>query len=315
MPLANELFDNRAIFRNAMSRFEKCQPIVPYLQPHDGGSVQVERELQRLLDEAAHDPERHRQLAAVRFYLRFSLTECQRAVNSEMRGVTNYKTLLDQIRHFRTDESRVCIVTFNYDTLVEDALPSVGVTINTMDDYVTHDFVLIKIHGSVDWGREVHETFDLPSNNLWQVAYAMIARADSLQLSDVYHREPELPIGRINDVNLFPAIAIPLETKLDFECPQKHLETLCELLPRITKVLVIGWRGTDAPFIALLRKHLRRDIPVYVVAGSQDEARQTTDTLNIAGISVAGFHEGNGFSDFIVNRAGNEFLAWKPISR
>ena len=95
-PLANELFADRPRFVEAIRSFPKCQPVIPYLRhlPRDGS---VEQVLEGLQAEAEEYPERHRQLAAVRFYLHFMLWECERYWNDVASGVTNYKTLLDQL--------------------------------------------------------------------------------------------------------------------------------------------------------------------------------------------------------------------------
>lgn len=50
---------------------------------------------------------------------------------------------------------------------------------------------------------------------------------------------------------LFPAIAIPVQSKIDFEMPPGHLELLKSIFRQLTKLLIIGWRATDAPFLQL----------------------------------------------------------------
>lgn len=308
-PLANQLFENRPIFTDALSHFPRCQAIVPYLQS-SGGSVQVERELERLQGEADTDPERHRQLASVRFYLRLALYQCQRRWTELAKGVTTYKTLLDQIRHHRKPSQKVCLVTFNYDTLLEEALPSVGVNINGIEDYVSNaDYMLIKIHGSIDWGREVGTPLTTnETESIWHAVDELVTRAAELHITQKYHRVVEQPIGRVAGRALFPAIAIPLELKRDFECPPAHIEFLTRMLPQVTKLLIIGWRGMDAPFLDLLKENLNPEVRAYVVAGNEKEVRGLVDKLNGEGIHVPQFFLGNGFTEFVVQRDGEEFF-------
>jgi len=95
-PLANELFDDRAAFASALSKFPRCSPIIPFLR----GTQAVEQELERLQNDANEPPPfagRLRQLAAVRWYFQSMLTACGRAWYGQSRGITNYLTLIDQI--------------------------------------------------------------------------------------------------------------------------------------------------------------------------------------------------------------------------
>src|SRR5580704_12327085 len=99
------------MFIPALVRFPQCHPIIPYLQniPPDGN---LEHTLETLQLEADTDPERRRQLAAIRYYLHFLFWEFDRDWISVTRGITNYLTLLDQLRRQREP---VLLVTFNYD--------------------------------------------------------------------------------------------------------------------------------------------------------------------------------------------------------
>src|SRR4051812_18039110 len=94
-PLANELFDDRPLFREAMARLDDAKFITTYLMTRPGyRSVDVEKVLDQLMGEADSYPERHKQLAAVRFYLRVALTQCAGQWLAASNGITTYKTLL-----------------------------------------------------------------------------------------------------------------------------------------------------------------------------------------------------------------------------
>ena len=182
-PLANELFDDRPLFNEAVRNCQKCQPIIPYLQ---GSSVPVEQVLDKLQSVADQYLQRYRQLAAVRYYLHFMLLACVKKWNAEAPGgVTNYKTFLDQLEGLRDPQESICLVTFNYDTMLEDALSVVGMNIENIADYIASDrYKLIKLHGSVNWGREV----DTPIENLgrladWDVAYELMESVPNLAVS------------------------------------------------------------------------------------------------------------------------------------
>jgi len=108
---------------------------------------------------------------------------------------------------------------------------------------------------------------------------------------------------------LFPALAIPVETKRQYECPEEHLNVLRECLAKVTKILVIGWRATEDHFLRLLLDRLPEDrLPIMVVAGSPREAMKTVNRMRKAGIKGDFLPTEGGFTDFIVRREGDEFL-------
>jgi hypothetical protein len=309
LPLANELFGDRPDFAEAMSRFPKCQPVVPYLRHLAPGST-VEEVLEKLQGDAGDYPERHRQLAAVRYYLHYMLWQCEYKWLAVAKGVTNFKTLLDQIERWRKPQEQVCLVTFNYDRLIEDALPTVGVNVQELGDYIANQhYKFIKLHGSVNWAREVDTTIALEGRNTWQVAYELIDRAPDLDISQRYRLVTGYPIGILDSQVLFPALAIPVETKRDYECPAEHLEVVQECAKTVTKLLLIGWRATEAPFLRLLCDNLRSDkLRVMAVADGPKEANKTIQRIRRAGIKGEFLPAGGGFSEFIVNREGEDFL-------
>jgi hypothetical protein len=71
-PLANNLFGEMSEHADAMRFYPELNPVIPYLRRRDG--VSVEQKLERLQGEAAGDPGRLPQIAAVRFYLQTVIT-------------------------------------------------------------------------------------------------------------------------------------------------------------------------------------------------------------------------------------------------
>ena len=101
-------------------------------------------------------------------------------------GITNYVTLLDQLRRSRPNNEPVLLVTFNYDRMIESALPSVGISISELPHYIENDaFKLFKLHGSVHWAREIENPItNLGERNVWQVANELINIAPDLKITD-----------------------------------------------------------------------------------------------------------------------------------
>lgn len=311
-PLANELFlDTNSAFVDSISKFQQCYPIVPLLQklPVDKTLEQV---LETLQSEAEDDVERKIQLAAVRYYLHMFIRLSEDRWTQVSHGITNYVTLLDQLRRSRSAGEPVCLVTFNYDRMIEDALHSVGVNIENIDDYISHDsFKLFKLHGSVNWAREVEKPIgNVANRSEWDVAYELIRRVGELVISNRFRVVQEAPIaiGRLDGTALFPAIAIPVETKKTYECPDDHLACLEGYLPKIKKILIIGWRGAEQHFLALLKKTMRERIPTYIVAGGKKEGNDVIENIEMAGIRGVRTVFPGGFSEFIISREAEKFL-------
>src|SRR6267143_2151055 len=78
---------------------------------------------------------------------------------------------------------------------------------------------------------------------------------------------------------VFPAVAIPVERKSAFECPDEHLQALTDILPQVNKILTIGWRATEQHFFEMLRTHLRQRVSVMSVSGNRSEAEATISNL------------------------------------
>jgi hypothetical protein len=104
-PLAKELFLYAPQFRAVSAKYPRCQPIIPYLESQEN----VEDILEQFGTEAVQNPERRSQLTAIQFYIREIVRLCEAHWRLRTNGVTNYRTLLDQLAEFPD----VCFVTFN----------------------------------------------------------------------------------------------------------------------------------------------------------------------------------------------------------
>jgi len=308
-PLAKDLFDDRAIFAKGLADFPDCYPIAPYLQAAQKLGHTIEYELEKLERESETDPERKIQMAAIRYYLHMVIWECEREWNDVTRGITSYVTFLDQLRRMRQNEEPVCLVTFNYDRMIESALRSVfRVTIDNISQYIAHDaFKLFKLHGSVDWAREIDTPeIEVGDRNTWDVARELIRKADQLTISGRYRMVAERPIGAADGLVLYPALAIPVETKREYEWPIEHLDCLQGYLPKITKVLTVGWRGAEQNFLHLLGESLS-DVSLCAVAENQTAAENVVESFDQVGVR-GGRAAKVGFSEFVVRREAEEFL-------
>ncbi len=309
-PLADDLFSNRDEFSHAKNLYPEIYSIIPHLINRHGKTV--EQVLQTLRDEAVTYPRGQQQLAAVRYYLQWML----RAVEGEWianvaRGVTNQRTLLEEIGKFNTDPDPVCLLTFNYDTLIERALEAFGIQFTNVADFVSHkNFKLFKLHGSVNWARRISSPIGagINTSDSAHVARQVIEQAASLTISSQYEM-CEQPPQFISHYARYPAIAIPVEKKNDFECPEDHIQALTALIPRTKKIITIGWRAMEDPFLKLLSEHLSHEVQVLVCCGTKTDAEDTLSKLKNAPLAIARSTVlGEGFTDMIARRNIVEFL-------
>jgi len=82
-------------------------------------------------------------------------------------------------------------------------------------------------------------------------------------------------------------------------------------LPRVTRLLLIGWRASEAHFLQLLRDGLPKTGPfVKVVCENSDAATRAAGNLKDAGIECPSVtRNGDGFSGFVANRQLEQWLS------
>jgi SIR2-like domain len=300
LPLADNLFDARPEFRPALKAYKQIHPIIPYLR--ERGTRSLEEVLQEMYENAGNHPERRRQMMALRFYIRDIIYKCSIEWLKEVDGITNHKTLVDQIIEQPTE--RAIFVTFNYDELIEDALSDLGFRAEYFEDYTTRhvQFALFKLHGSMRWARLLKRSPRVSQAELINQAagYDPYAR-DAFRFYNNVHDTT------IDDWLAIPAIAIPINSKSHFECPSSHLTNLIQYLPQVDKILAIGWRAKESHFMTLLTTHLRRLRALWVV--SKNDAN--TILRDLVGqlpskfapdISTQAFE--NGFTSFVTGKMG-----------
>ena len=306
-PLANGLFDLR--FAYAIDQFPQCRPLMRHLRADVGQAApNVEQVLEKFQSQADGDRERHAQLAAIRYYLQTVIWNCQTNWERHTNGATNYTTLVDQIRHYRDPKEKVCLVTFNYDTLLERALALIHVKTDTISDYIASDYQVIKLHGSMNWAHEVeNDVRKIDQRSQGDIVKELIENARLLRFRQPYRTIGEYPIGRSNDspwVPLFPALTIPIENKSQYECPQEHSETMERNLPHISRMLLIGWHASEKRFLDTLADSIRKDTEIMIISRNETSALHLIGQVKGAGVSGHFQTAKSGFSNSI--RDGGE---------
>jgi hypothetical protein len=315
-PLADELFGKRQAFRTELQFFPECQALATRLSDPN---PPLEHQLEVLQAQTGINPIRKQQLAGIRFYIRNVIWKTELRWHRVHKGVTNYKTLLDDLEHWRIqNKEEICIVTFNYDKMLETALADIGITIKSFDDYISDPrYKVIKVHGSVDWAFITNATNDPENNQGDEITRQMRLKPPDTFTSPKEFRLIEnsgvttIRIGKWATAGLFPAIAIPVTSKMSFECPDSHSQALSEALPKVNRILTVGWRGTENYFLKLLREKLSPGMPkqVIVVAGSLTEANKVENNMKEGGIGGIYNNANDGFTRSLRERVIDHYLS------
>jgi hypothetical protein len=315
-PLTNELFEDRQAFNKAFQQFDKGQPLIAKLR-YCTESETLEQVLERVEAESLGYPEGRKQLAAVRYYIQSVISECDVKWANVHMGATNHKVLFNRIELWRAPRREgVCIVTFNYDRLIENALSMFDLPFNDMSHYTQHSsYKVIKLHGSVNWVHPTRLPFvDIEQLSPLDIAQHLIRGIDAANVSlNHFEIQNEIPPPRIEHFAYLPAIAIPVQAKSSFECPQDHVNVLTRVIPEVDKLVVVGWRGQERHFTGLF-KLLRKHVAVLIVAGKEKDAHETRAALEVAGVNGVYTPYHKGFSSFIRNEHNiDSFLSIQSV--
>jgi hypothetical protein len=109
------------------------------------------------------------------------------------------------------------------------------------------------------------------------------------------------------ETTLFPALAIPVESKREFECPQEHEKALRAMIPKVDKIVTIGWRATEENFLKMLAGQ-DGTLRVFIVSGNESGVKETAANLRKADISCEVSADPNGFTHFARQRTLEGFL-------
>jgi hypothetical protein len=317
IPLADQLFENRAEFADLASKLRRLRPILPGLR-HRSGNRSVEEVLEELRSLEKNDPywpRRQQELTSIRFYLQQAIWSSEIAMLGHAAGLSNYLTLIGYIEQFRRSKEPVIFITFNYDTLIERALSCHfdDFSFKAINDYIRRpNYKLFKLHGSVNWGNPIVEDARLDVRQpIERIRESLIDLSDSIQYDSdqfVVLNEPRVVVSEWVYV---PAISIPVQTKSHFSCPREWLAPLETFLDGVSNLLVVGWRGSEEHFlkraVPVLKKNA--DLQLSIVSAAEPSAKETQARLENAGLKPARvwIYLG-GFTNFILSDDVKIFL-------
>jgi hypothetical protein len=306
-PLANELFGSERHFRDVSHEYPTVQPIIPILE----NTGNVEEILERFRSEADQgDLRRRQQLFAVRYYLRMLIEKCENDWDRHTNGISNYKTLLDQVRDL---PEVAALVTFNYDTLIERALEGFKLRPSSIDGYTSGaKFKLFKLHGSINWKQWFPNsaTPSLCNFNDQPPESVMIDAAPPLDSDTVFELDGVTPRVPQTELWLFaPALAVPTVSKQTFVSPSNHLAELERIIPKVNKIVIVGWRAGEQHFLKMLKNRLPDT--VHAIAACAGGEAETLLRMHEAGINVVCQRVRGplGFTEFVVEEHILRFMS------
>ena len=273
-----------------------------------------ETSLEAVLDQiVADEGDTSRELVAFRFYLQSLLGRSSDAGVTALGGVTNHALLVRRIERWRRKaqpDSPVIYVTFNYDTILDQAIASEyqwtkGSGVASLDDFITKpQFRLIKLHGSVSWGHPT--SVPSPWGDLIQ-AYGrdqnLPHRAKALLLDAAYQGSLEIVNNSFEvmpsfgslpsdwatkpapQVLVIPALAVPLQNKATYLCPAGHVDEMRRLMPMVDRILTIGWKAGEPDFVGELSA-TKPGALLMAVNGRPQSRLDVAGSLRAAGAKV-----------------------------
>jgi len=306
MPLAGDLF--WAGYGEFAARFPACQGLMRRLRV---AAPEIEPELERIRIEAQRKTFMLRELDAIRYYIQSLIKAQERAWLGGLRDhVTSYTHFLQEIEEWREERGEeVALVTFNYDRLLDLACRSVvpELRLTRVSDYghgASH--FVFKLHGSTDWHEELTFSADTPRPTGGGDDYAnqLIDLSTIIHSSGRYAMDGEQLDGAWGPLR--PAIAIPMATKRgdDFACPKQHIDYLAQVIPEVTDLVLVGWRGQEQHFHDLWRMtverqrktRLRRMLVVDVSVEAADAITKRVREAMAVSPGVTSEAVGDGFS-------------------
>lgn len=310
-PLTNSIFDTKR-FYDILKRYQpQVTNLASYINNRlKGGKLTFEEILTDLRKNKTNsNSDLIQQLVALRFYL----ADLFYAISDKYyRMVNNYQTLIQLING---SGRQACIVNFNYDLLFEKAFfQSMPKSVN---NYIKDEIKIIKLHGACNWfyDRKINGWEPKSSYEFAMVgAQYILGNEEAIYpiiIKDVENSH-DLPSVNNNDPTTkntyLPAIALPLESKVSYVCPDDHVDALKQCIAKADRIVMIGWKAGDPYLVDLLNSELKENaLPIAIACGanSKDTILEKLGTSLNKQVKI--IDEG-GFSSFLNSDRCEEFL-------
>jgi hypothetical protein len=282
-PLVAGLFDWK--YRDLVNRYPLARAAAADIRPRlDGETVLLEDILRNELRDSEHHHLRA-QYWALPLYFQDLLFESSRRYTQH---ADNFDRLLNELLRL----PRIVFITFNYDTIFDQVLEQYH-RLDSLDAYISNPrVVLVKVHGSVNWGRRVasfHEVHDLTAEGYGGLCHALADESARLHGDLRFLARPaaeqSVEALRVQEGSLYyPGLAAPLGPDDELVCPDNHVTALERSLSQQHyncdfHFLVIGYSCLDSRLLDLIRQSGSAVKSAAFVNGSGERGRRALELL------------------------------------
>ncbi|WP_394774463.1 hypothetical protein [Flavobacterium sp.] len=247
-------------------------------------ALDVERFFQEQWEDVKkyHNPDLLNKIINTQYYLQNLFMDVSDKCKNVKRS--NYNSLMSLASKYTVSKGEPILITsFNYDTLIEQAIEAVsGYAYKKIDDYIdtNRKLILFKPHGSWNWVRyfknNATATTPATKNQLFSLDLYLKKKTYSelfLEIDDkvAIDNSPSLTNNSPTFKRFLPQLLIPFTDKDDFVMPMNQRLLLEANLDKIQEILIIGWKGTEQVFKDLLRSKIgHKQIKITVVNKKDD---------------------------------------------
>ncbi len=311
-PLSNNLFDPKR-FEKWMNKRPEISGLVADALTYVPHKFTIEQYLTKIRAESKENESRKKQLLSMMYYLQdlfFDISE-----NYGNQTSNNLKALINKINDkIYNSNGAACFISFNYDILLEQNLTEY--ISDSLDSYIRNQIRVIKPHGSCDWVYYIESHFNeikdpykhvlsytnfLEAIENQKLSLSPRRRTKNFMFSYTFSNEN----GR---ANYCPALALPLENKQKFICPQSHIDKMVEALKQTDRILIVGWRANDKNLKLLIAENIQPGTKVKIVSGKKSSAEEIKNNLVDLKSAIFDISEKKGFSDFMKSGECDDFL-------
>ncbi len=308
-PITQGLFENRPVVVSHLRDYDAAMQLASDLIIDIRNKKDLEATLRDISKSAL--PSRIAQVRQFGLYLQDLFWDISWTYTPE---AVNYSRLANALLD---NYDKVAFVTLNYDLLLDRTLRVVnqGDRAGDLGSYTSSErWMLVKLHGSVNWGRRVIEFANTSTANdephILRRRYIEIVSTVSFEdnLGPIEIAMPERRWSSRGEL-YYPALSIPVEGKYEYNCPEEHIRALEPVLQSATAVLSIGLSGKDADLLDLLHRNLPEVDRFHVIAGDGEAAGVASQISNhVPQLKSASLFD-NGFSGYVLTGGLESFLA------